>query len=368
MIKVSVIVPMYCAKSVMEPCVSALLRQGLEEMEIILVDDCSPDDTYEYACRKYRDDPRIRVLQAAQNGGPGLARNRGMEEAQGEYVCFCDIDDCYRDNAVRTMYEEAVRFHADVYATTEVYMTVVKTLPDDLSTIPEENLLRFGFVPPETALDEETPDIVGDMKSRMDGWLNHRYHWSSIGKLYRRAFLNEHQIRFRNLRIAEDQLFVLDNLVHADVYVSQNKCLYIMRTGLVDSITRGKKTPRVFVNALQSLFESLECMDHVFRGVPFFEEHPEYRQKLTDLQVEIIETKFCIPKYQEFGRELLLKDEEVSKVFARYFGSAGDFVEKTLFDSYDRKPAVESNHYDGDGLYEILKQCREASPYLCAKD
>ena len=72
MIRVSVIVPMYCAKSVMEPCVSALLRQGLEEMEIILVDDCSPDDTYEYACRIYQDNPKIRVLQAAQNGGPGL--------------------------------------------------------------------------------------------------------------------------------------------------------------------------------------------------------------------------------------------------------------------------------------------------------
>lgn len=367
MIKVSVIVPMYCAKSVMEPCISALLRQGMEEMEIILVDDCSPDGTYEYACEVYRDNQKIRVIKAAQNGGPGLARNRGIEEAKGEYICFCDIDDCYRDGAVKTMYEEAVRFHADVYATTEVYMTVVKSLPADLATIPEENLLRFGFVPAGEALDEETPDFAGDMKSRMDGWLDHLYHWSSIGKLYRREHLNAHQIRFQDLRIAEDQLFILDNLVHADVYVSQNKCLYIMRTGEVTSITRGKKTPRVFVSALQSLFESLECMDRVFRDVPFFETNPEYREKLIDFQVGSIEDQYCIPKYQEFGREILSRNEEVGKVFARYFGNKSDFVEKTLFDSYDQKPLVTSGGFDGTGIYEKLKAFREASPYLCGR-
>lgn len=364
MIKVSVIVPMYCAKSVMEPCVRALLRQGLENMEIILVDDCSPDGTYEYACETWRDNEKIRILKTAENGGPGLARNLGMDEAKGEYVCFCDIDDCYRDGALRIMYEEAIRFHADVYATTQGYMTVVKVLPADLSVLPEENLLRVGFVPEESALDEETPDFAGDMKSRMDGWLNHLYHWTSIGKLYRRAYLNAHQIRFQGLRIAEDQLFILDNLVHADVYVSQNKCLYIVRTGDVTSITRERKTPRVFVSALQSLFASLECMDHVFRDVPFFEEYPEYKAKLTDFQVQTIENEFCIPKYQEFGRELLSKDEDVSKVFTSYFGNKGAFVEKTLFDSYDRKPAVGSNDYDGEGLYEKLKKLREVSPYL----
>ena len=136
MMKVSVIAPMYCSKSVLGPSVNALLRQGLEDMEIILVDDCSPDGTFEYARELYRDNEKVRVLQMEENGGPGLARNRGIEEAKGEYICFCDIDDCYRDGAIKTMYEEAVRFQADVYATTEIYLTVVESLPDDLSSIP----------------------------------------------------------------------------------------------------------------------------------------------------------------------------------------------------------------------------------------
>ncbi len=365
MMKVSVIAPMYCSKSVLGPSVNALLRQGLEDMEIILVDDCSPDGTFEYARELYRDNEKVRVLQMEENGGPGLARNRGIEEAKGEYICFCDIDDCYRDGAIKTMYEEAVRFQADVYATTEIYLTVVESLPDDLSSIPDENLLRYGFVPPETALDEETPDFAGDIRSRMDGWLKHLYHWSSIGKLYRRSCLEEHQIRFPAMRIAEDQLFILDNLIHADVYVSQNKCCYICRTGVVNSVTRGKKTPRVFISALHAMFESLECMDRVFRAEPFFEEHPEYRQMLTDYQIETIEREFCVPKYKEFGRELLSKDEGVGKVFTEYFGNMGPFIEKTLFDSYDRKSAEASIDYDGTSLYEMLKEHAGASNYFC---
>lgn len=364
MIKVSVIAPMYCAKAVMEPCVNALLRQGLEEMEILLVDDCSPDDTYEYACELWRNHPKVRVLRMEENGGPGLARNKGIDEAQGEYVCFCDIDDCYRDGAIKTMYEEAVRFHADVYVATEGYMTVVETLPDDLSTIPEENLLRVGFVPEEEALDEETPDFAGDMESRMNGWLEHHYHWTSIGKLYRRAYLNEHQVRFHRMRIAEDQLFILDNLIHAEVYVSQNKCPYIVRTGIVNSVTRGKKTPRVFISALRSIFETIECMDDVFRDEPFFEAHPEYRQKLLDYQIQTIEKEFCIPKYREFGRALLDEDEEVREVFEHYFGNQGAFIKKTVFDSYDAKPGADASKYDGADLYEKLKRYRETSPYL----
>ena len=99
MIKVSVIVPMYKARRVIEPCVNALLRQDLEDMEIILVDDCSCDGTYEYALERFQGNEKIRVLCMDQNGGPGLARNRGIEEAKGEYICFCDADDCYRDGA-----------------------------------------------------------------------------------------------------------------------------------------------------------------------------------------------------------------------------------------------------------------------------
>ena len=248
--------------------------------------------------------------------------------------------------------------------TTESFLTLAESLPDDLSTLPEENLLRVGFVPQEEGLDEETPDFAGDIKSRMDGWLKHRYHWTPIGKLYRRAYLNERQIRFRSMRIAEDQFFILDNLVHADVYVSQNKCFYIYRIGEVDSISRGKGTPRVFINALRSMFESLEQMDVVFRDEPFFEEHPEYRKMLTDYQVETIEREFTYPKYREFGRELLSRDQEVRKVFTDYFGNLDAYVEKILFDSYDLKPVPEAADYDWKSFYEKMKPFTGPSHYV----
>ena len=93
--EVSLIVPMYTAKQYIVPCVSSLQRQGLSDMEILLVDDCSPDDTYNHAKELFRGNETVRVLQTEKNGGPGLARNRGLEEAEGEYICVCDVDNIY---------------------------------------------------------------------------------------------------------------------------------------------------------------------------------------------------------------------------------------------------------------------------------
>ena len=68
--KVSVIVPMYKAKPYVKPCVDALLRQGVEEdaLEILLIDDRSPDDTFAYAKDLFRDCPAVRVIEQEQNG------------------------------------------------------------------------------------------------------------------------------------------------------------------------------------------------------------------------------------------------------------------------------------------------------------
>ena len=140
--EVSVIVPLYRARTYIAPCVRSLKRQGLTDMEILLVDDCSPDDTYACAMKLFGDDPMVRVIRQEKNGGPGKARNRGIQEAGGRYVCFCDVDDLYVDGAVSGMFREAQKLHADVFSCSEFYLTVADPLPDDLSALREENLLK----------------------------------------------------------------------------------------------------------------------------------------------------------------------------------------------------------------------------------
>ena len=99
---VSVIVPVYNSKAYLARCIDAILSQTYENLEVILVDDGSSDNSLEI-CRDYeKNDSRVRVFYK-ENGGSSSARNIGIKEATGEYICFCDSDDYYEPNIVENL-------------------------------------------------------------------------------------------------------------------------------------------------------------------------------------------------------------------------------------------------------------------------
>lgn len=362
MSKVSFVVPMFKAKPYIGHCVASLLRQELDDFEILLIDDCSPDDTCEYARALFKDDSRVRVIRQEKNGGPGQARNRGIEEAAGEYICFADADDIYVDGAVRQMLDVTLAHNADVYYANEMYFTVAESLPDDLALLTKDQLVCLGHVTEEETGDQGKIRLAGDMSERVADWLKHRYHWSSCGKLFRRSFLLEHEIRYPNFKLGEDQAFILNALVHAPVYLTQNSCPYIIRFGTnVNSVSRGSKSVRVFVDGLKSLFGAIEYLSDMLAGIGYFEQHPEESRALIDYHVAITEKEFTLSKYQEIGRDIVSESEEVHQVFNDHFGSKGAFVEKTLFDAYDGKPVAIEEEFKGDGpeIYHTLKKVKD---------
>ena len=360
--EVSVIVPLYKAKAYIAPCVRALKRQGLADMEILLVDDCSPDDTYACALELFGDDPMVRVVRQEKNGGPGRARNRGIMEAKGRYVCFCDVDDLYVDGALSLMLQEAERLHADVFSCSEFYLTVADPLPDDLSILKEENLLKVGFLTREQSLQEGITELAGSVKERLERWFAHRYHWSVFGKLFRTDFLREADVRFSDIRLGEDHLFIMKALLKAGVYAQQVRSPYIYRTGNVSSVSRGSRNPGVFLNAMSAIFESFDLINEATRGIVFFEEHPESIHELKAFHIRRLEEGFAVPKYYEIGRELLSSNEEVDGLFSRYFGKRGSFVKKTLFDAYDGRGA--DTAFESFFRYDNLKKLREKSEFF----
>ena len=90
--KLSVIIPCYNAGAFLEECMASVLMQDMADFEVILIDDGSSDDTLAVAQRFERSDARVRVLTQA-NAGVSVARNRGIEAAQGEWLTFVDADD-----------------------------------------------------------------------------------------------------------------------------------------------------------------------------------------------------------------------------------------------------------------------------------
>lgn len=104
---ISVIIPVYGVEKYLADCLDSVLASTLEDIEVICVDDCSPDRCPqildEYATR----DQRIQVIHLEKNGGQGIARNVGFERSCGEYVYFLDSDDMIVPDALERVYARA---------------------------------------------------------------------------------------------------------------------------------------------------------------------------------------------------------------------------------------------------------------------
>ena len=96
---ISIITPVYNAEKYLDDCVQSVLKQDYSHWELILVDDGSSDESSSICDAYAAQDARIRVIHQ-KNAGPGAARNKGMETAKGDYLCFLDSDDYLTSNGV----------------------------------------------------------------------------------------------------------------------------------------------------------------------------------------------------------------------------------------------------------------------------
>ena len=109
---ISVIIPVYNKADYIEKCLKSALSQDYNSFEVIAVDDGSTDLSGVICDRMADENPRLRVIHQ-QNSGVTAARRRGVEEAQGQYVMFCDSDDELLPNVLRNTIEAMKAYHAD---------------------------------------------------------------------------------------------------------------------------------------------------------------------------------------------------------------------------------------------------------------
>ena len=102
MYKVSIIVPIYNGEKYLSRCVDSLLNQSYKNIEYIFINDGSTDNTLDILNDYFKKDERIIVIDK-DNTGVSDSRNKGIEKATGDYICFCDCDDMYDKNYVETM-------------------------------------------------------------------------------------------------------------------------------------------------------------------------------------------------------------------------------------------------------------------------
>lgn len=111
--KVSIIVPVYKVEQYLNDCVSSILSQIYKNLEVILVDDGSPDRSSQMCDEWAKMDSRVRVIHKS-NGGLSSARNAGLDVATGEYVNFCDSDDIIDSMMIKTLVDLHQQYKSDI--------------------------------------------------------------------------------------------------------------------------------------------------------------------------------------------------------------------------------------------------------------
>ena len=113
--EVSVIIPVYNKADYVVPCVDSVLAQTMaDQIEVILMDDCSTDGSLELLRKTYGKHPKVRILQNEKNSGAGMTRKFALEHARGEKIAFIDADDTVEPEYLHRMYEAMKATQADM--------------------------------------------------------------------------------------------------------------------------------------------------------------------------------------------------------------------------------------------------------------
>lgn len=201
--KVSIVVPVYNVEKYLDRCMQSLLNQTLEEIEIILVDDESPDNC-SVMCDEYaKQDRRVKVIHK-KNEGLGLARNSGLEIATGEYVAFVDSDDFVDLNMYSYLYKITKNEKLDACYCGFVFYKNGKT-------ISKSEVKKNTFLKGRKEVDDFMLDMIAPEPSYHS---DVKYMMSSCKVLYSKEIIDRFQLRFcseRNI-VSEDLIFNVDFL------------------------------------------------------------------------------------------------------------------------------------------------------------
>ncbi len=240
---ISIIVPVYNVEKYLDRCVNSLVNQTYQNIEIILVDDGSPDRCPEM-CDKYaKQDPRIKVIHKL-NGGLSDARNVGLKQASGEYVLFVDSDDYIDLNTC----EQFVEIIGDNKP--DIIVGNAKRIEKNKVKIMKHTLNTYGNMITGT---EFLKKELRQGTMYMASWLN----------LYNREFLINNNLFFKVGLLHEDELFTPIVFLKAKTVIATDIIFYnyIIREGSITTNHNNK------INNAQSMIEICKELENIYSKI-----------------------------------------------------------------------------------------------------
>lgn len=314
---VSVVVPMYNSARFIGELLDSVLNQTLKNIEIIVVDDSSTDNSVEIVesyQEKFGD--RLTIMKnSVRNEGAGAKRNRGLEMSRGKYIFFMDSDDVLMKTGLEEMYNIAEEFQADVVYCEKYYESFgfgeefIKNIyvSDRLSISP-----YFKYV--------EIPTLEKyDLKQRIDDWVNRRYlfDYAAWLKLMRRDFLVKNNIKFQPLATQNDNAQAVEILFKAEKLVRIPN-IFCIRRIRDESISHQVQTIEKSVHTfLERTIRDTKVLEEFMSDMDFFKENPEYKYKVINFLAVLDFNRILYnhPDYDAYEIYVLIQ-----KKFAEYLG------------------------------------------------
>lgn len=209
--KISVIVPVYNVEKFVGQCLDSIINQSLYEIEVLVLNDGSTDNSLSICNHYAQIDPRVKVY-THDNMGLGCTRNRGISLARGRYLAFVDSDDYIDKDGLKNLYEQAIQRDADV-----VQGETVNFNEDGSNCRIRRSLKDISDI----TIDDTTIEMF--LKSY---YFERIYSHNAWDKIYKTSFITKHNIEYGDNKkiFAEDNYFQLQIIHHKPkiAFVSEN--------------------------------------------------------------------------------------------------------------------------------------------------
>lgn len=239
--KVSVIIPIYNTEKYLPACLDSVLNQTLLDIELIGIDDCSPDRCGEILDEYAARDSRVKVVRLPKNSLQGFARNVGMDQATGKYLYFLDSDDMIEPETLEELANLSDRDDLDA-----VFF--------DSSERYENEELKKVHVPPFSIRQGKYRDEVVTGEEILDDFLRYD-EWTCHPQrvFWRREFLQQIGIRYLEGCVHEDEFFALAGVLDARRVRYVRKPYFIHRIR-PNSVMSSPKSPRNLYGYLLNIY------------------------------------------------------------------------------------------------------------------
>lgn len=229
--KVSIIVPVYNTEMYLDRCLTSLINQTLKDIQIIVVNDGSTDDSLNIISKYAENDSRILIVNQV-NQGSGTARKVGINYAEGEYVIVCDSDDWVELDMYENLYEEATKSNVDLVSC------------DSVIEYPDRSCIVSSHLKSSTQ-----QELIVEVLSGSNN--------SSCNKMIKRSIIQDNRINFQEgINLGEDALFLYKLLPHIHLISSISKPYYHYRRTLNSGSCTGTMNMNKALQ-LRSVFEWL---------------------------------------------------------------------------------------------------------------